>query len=456
MKQFTFLVFWCLAVTSFSQSIPCDGEVVILDNVAMPSDTIAASDSLLSASIVLEGSTVIFQSPIIICFDNGFEVQATSIFTVQMDDCIGNTGFSFADIFGTNIDLESLENYSNQNIPSYIEKDNTNGNNITDIGATLGRVLFYDKALSLNETISCASCHQQANAFSDLSVASTGISGTTGRHSMRLINTRFADELRFFWDERAQTLEEQSTQPIQDHVEMGFSGTNGDPNIDSLFVRMSDLPYYPILFDSMYGSTEITEGRIQNALAQFIRSIQSFDSKFDIGRAGANNNGQPFTNFSNSENRGKTLFLQNTDFNNDGERIGGGLGCQGCHRAPEFDIRPNSRNNGIVGVIGAPGSTDFTNTRSPSLRDMFNPEGSLNGPLMHDGSLLTVDDVIDHYNSIPEIPGNNNLDNRLRPDGQVQRLQITAEERIDLIAFLRTLGGEAVYTNPIWSDPFIE
>ena len=130
--------------------------------------------------------------------------------------------------FGSSVDLENLANYANQAIPSYITKNNSQGNAITDKGATLGRVLFYDKNLSSNNSISCASCHKQEFAFSDSNVASTGVNGTTGRHSMRLINTKFASETKFFWDERALNLETQTTMPIKDHGEMGFSGENGD------------------------------------------------------------------------------------------------------------------------------------------------------------------------------------------------------------------------------------
>lgn len=129
--------------------------------------------------------------------------------------------------FGTKINLNSLYNYANQAVPSYITKFNGTTNPITDKGATLGRVLFYDKKLSSNNTVACASCHQQQFAFSDQAIASTGVNGTTGRHSMRLINARFANESKFFWDERAASLEVQTTMPIKDHAEMGFSGANG-------------------------------------------------------------------------------------------------------------------------------------------------------------------------------------------------------------------------------------
>jgi cytochrome c peroxidase len=342
------------------------------------------------------------------------------------------------------LDLTNLENYANQLRPAYIVKNNTTaGNAITDKGATLGRVLFHDKRLSRNDTVSCSSCHDQSRAFADTATASTGVNGTTGRHSMRLINARFALETRFFWDERATTLENQTTQPIRDHVEMGFSGTNGDPAFADLVTKLSAIDDYRVLFAMTFGDKAITEARVQLALAQFVRSIQSFDSKYDTGRAAVGNDGQPFPNFSAAENAGKQTFLN--------PPAQGGAGCAGCHQPPEFDIDPASRNNGVITKIG--GGTDLTNTRSPSLRDLLGPGGTSNGAFMHDGSFATLAQVINHYNSIP---GNNaNLDPRLqRPGNQVQNLNLTQGQKDNLAAFLRTLTGTAVYIDAKWSDPF--
>lgn len=356
------------------------------------------------------------------------------------------TLFLFLSIFiftsGT-IDLNNLFNYANQSKPAYIVKDNTPGSNaITDAGATLGRVLFYDKKLSVNGTLACASCHKQEFAFGDTATQSVGLnSGLTGRHSMRLVNSRFADEVRFFWDERATSLENQTTQPIQDHIEMGFSGTNGDPDLDSLIRRLEKISYYQQLFQLAFGSTQINEAKIQNALSQFIRSIQSFDSKFDVGRSQAPNMNAPFANFTADENAGKQLFLAPPNT--------GGAGCQGCHRGPEFDIDPNSRNNGVIAVAGNQTTVDLSNTRAPSLRDLFNNNGVLNGPLMHNGAFKTIEQVIEHYNLVPN---NNSLDQRLRGPGG--NLQLTAQEKSQLIAFLRTLSGRSIYTDTKWSDPF--
>ena len=137
-------------------------------------------------------------------------------------------------------------------------------------------------------------------------------------------------------------LEQQTTQPMQDHAEMGFSGQNGRPGLSVLLSKLAEINYYKELFKFVYGDQQVTEIRLQECLAQFIRSIQSFDSKFDAGRAQAPNDGAPFTNFTPQENQGKQLFLQPPNFNASGIRIGGGVGCAGCHRPPEFDIDPNT------------------------------------------------------------------------------------------------------------------
>jgi cytochrome c peroxidase len=352
--------------------------------------------------------------------------------------------------FGSNIDLNNLANYAGQFKPNYITKDNSGTNLITNSKATLGRVLFYDKKLSTNNTIACASCHQQQFAFSDTALASVGVNGKTGRHSMRLVNARFAQEIKFFWDERAVSLEDQTTRPIQDHAEMGFSGQNGDPSLNDLITKLEAVDYYKELFKFVYGDAEITEPRLQECLSQFIRSIQSFDSKYDIGRAQVNNDGATFPNYSEVENQGKQLFLAPPQFNVNGERIGGGAGCQGCHRAPEFDIDPLSRNNGIIGKID--GGTDLTVTRSPSLRDITKSNGALNGGLMHTAGFDDLRKVIDHYDQIKG--NNNNIDRRLLPNGNPQKLQLTQQEKEALIAFLRTLSGTNIYSDVKWSNPF--
>jgi cytochrome c peroxidase len=358
--------------------------------------------------------------------------------------------------FGTNIDPTILENYANQVKPAYIVKNNLGNNAITDKTATLGRVLFYDKNLSINNTISCASCHKQNFAFGDTAVVSAGVEGgLTIRHSMRLINTRFANEAKFFWNERAASLNIQTTMPIVDHLEMGFSGENGRGNINTLIGKLSTINYYKELFKFTFGDSIVTENRIQNALASFVSSIQSFDSKYDIGRAQVNNDNQAFPNFTAQENQGKTLFITAPVFNAAGLRTTGGLGCNACHNAPEFDIDPNTLNNGIIGIANSANGIDITNTRAGTLRDITNATGAINTPMMHTGALRNLRAVINHYNTINLNPRNTNLDPRLRPAGNAQNLNVTEAEIAAVVAFMQTLGGNNVYVNKKWSNPFL-
>lgn len=336
------------------------------------------------------------------------------------------------------IDLAALPNYVKQVKPSYIFWNNTPGDNqTTNTGATLGRLLFYDKRLSRNNTVSCSSCHQQSHAFGNPDVAGIGVNGTTARHPMRLVNARFALP-EFFSDRRAPTLESAVTQPIHAQIELGFSGTNGDPDFAQLLAKLSALPEYQILFRAAFGTPVIDETGIQKALSQFIRSIESFDSKYDAGAVVARSLDDPFPNFTESENRGKQLFIT--------DRTRGGASCTACHLTPHFANSSGPWNNGVVTKIG--GGTDFTVSNSATLRDLFNPGGQLNGPMMHDGSFTSIAQVINHYAAIP--PG---IENSIFwQDGQT--LNLTPQDRVDLEAFIRTLSGTAVYTDPKWSSPF--
>ncbi|MDA7881988.1 hypothetical protein N9A94_06745 [Akkermansiaceae bacterium] len=371
-------------------------------------------------------------------------MKALTLFVTTVSSAIAQNGV---------LNLTSLHEYANQGRPAYIVKDNTTaGNPISNIGATLGRVLFYDPRLSANETVSCSSCHRQEHGFGDPDIASTGVAGMTGRHSMRLINSRFAAERRFFWDERAVSLEDQVTRPIQDHVEMGFSGADGDLGFSDLVMRLEAIELYQVLFTALYGDGAITEERVQQALAQFVRSIQSFDSKYDEGLTAANNPGAPFINFTAQENDGKRLFMSPPN------APGGGAGCNACHQAPEFDIDPNSGHNGVTGSLG--GGQDLTVTRAPSLRDVVSADGSPHGGFMHNASLTTLLDVVNHYNAIPALTAG--LDPRLagpppRPGGpppQPQRLNLSQAQKESLVAFMETLTGSSVYSDEKWSSPF--
>ncbi|MDB4537385.1 hypothetical protein N9230_02090 [Akkermansiaceae bacterium] len=365
------------------------------------------------------------------------------------------------------LNIAKLKNYANQAIPAFVTKDNSAHYTLTDEGATLGRVLFYDKKLSTTNTVSCASCHRQESGFSDSAAKSVGVGGETPRHAMRLINIRYASETNYFWDERAASLEEQTTQPIKDHIEMGYSGLDGHPDIDDLIAKLEGLDYYPPLFDLAFGDPAITESRMQLALGQFVRSIQSFDSKYDVGRAQVATNLDELPNFTHEENLGRYLFVEEMDIvtgeaevpGPDGPvtmtvalRLGGGMGCASCHQPPEFDIDPESLNNG--NSLGVGGAHDYSVTRSPSLRNIFNPAGELNGPLFHNGAVTEVDGIMAHYNFQEIDPENTNLDPRLTLEGLPLFLDVAPYEERQILAFLRTLSGSDVYTNEKWSDPF--
>ncbi len=242
------------------------------------------------------------------------------------------------------------------------------------------------------------------------------------------------------------------TEPIHQTNELAFSGEFGQPDFAALVAKLEAVEYYNELFRFVFLDPEITEARLQIAMGQFVKSIVSFDSKWDEGRAQVASQDDPFPNFTPDENAGKTLFTRAV--------ASGGAGCASCHRPPEFDIDPAAGHNGIVTVLNDTHNFDYGNTRAPSLRDLADRDGSLNGPYMHDGEQFTLRSVIDHYDNI-EIPAFadpgefvSTLDARLQTGGVPQNLALTEQEKNQLEAYLLTLGGTTVHTDPKWSSPF--
>lgn len=347
-------------------------------------------------------------------------------------------------------------NYANPAIPAHFEvetqgmhgqrpvvdEDNTPADNPnTDLGATLGRVLFYDTNLSANRTIACASCHKAEFGFSDDRVLSKGFeNGDTGRHSMGLTNARFYGEGRFFWDQRAATLEDQVLMPFQDPVEMGMT-------LDGLVQRVQDGEYYPALFESAFGDPMIDATRISRALAQFVRSLVSTGSKYDEGRAMVDSRSAPFPNFSDAENLGKQLFVSPPPQ--------GGLGCFVCHQGEAF-IAQEATNNGLdaenedLGYGGVTGSgRDEGKFKVPSLRNV-----AQRAPYMHDGRFATLEAVIEHYST--GVQPNPSLGSPFFVrNGQVPQLNLTPEHKAALLAFLNTLSDEQMLNDPKFADPFV-
>lgn len=328
---------------------------------------------------------------------------------------------------------------------SAISSDNTpTSNPTTDAGATLGRVLFYDKNLSQNSTVSCGSCHQQAAGFSDPAKLSAGfLGGKTRRHSMSLANARFYKRGRFFWDERAATLEEQVLMPFQDAVEMGMT-------LQQVTDRINEQPYYQQLFVDAFGPTATASStNVSKALAQFIRSMVSTTSKYDEGRPTVPQPTRNFANFTTSENNGKRLFFLPV--------ANGGLGCVGCHASEAF-INPvlGPTSNGIdavsttdFGVFEATPLARFSGTfKVPSLKNI-----AATAPYMHDGRFATLAEVINHYsNGVQNHP---NLGIALKDSrGNPVRFNLTQTQKNDLLAFLNTLTDTKMLTDPKFSDPF--
>jgi cytochrome c peroxidase len=326
--------------------------------------------------------------------------------------------------------------------PNITGQINTPGNNpITDDGATLGRVLFYDKNMSVNNTVACASCHKQANAFTDNVVKSTGFNGGfTNRHSMGLTDAKYYPNGRFFWDQRAVTLEDQVLRPIQDAVEMGMTLT-------ALITKLKGLAYYPPLFKKAFGDENISSERVSLALSQFVRSIVSYQSKYDAGRAtlppGPLPGNATFPNFTADENRGMQLF--NTPAG----------GCAACHGTETFTA-PVEKNNGL----------DLTNTTdrgfgtvtgNPADDGLFKVGSlrniQLTAPFMHDGRFATLEDVVEHYSS--GVKANPNLSNQLRlPNGQPRLANFSAADKVALVAFLKTLTDLNMTADVKYSNPF--
>lgn len=340
--------------------------------------------------------------------------------------------------------------------PEVTRFDNSPPDNpISNDGATLGRVLFYDPTLSANDTVACASCHRQEYGFSDPDVFSEGFEGgLTGRNSMGLANARYYENGRFFWDERAATLEEQVLMPIQDPVEMGLS-------LEQLVQRVNSRPYYPPLFERAFGDSQVTSERISAALAQFVRSMVSYRSRFDEGIAQVRDISDEFPNFTEFENLGKELFLSERGgcavchLGNESPPPGGNPG-QPANQAIFFVL--GAVNNGLdsdatvtdPGVGGHTGDPDDAGSfKVPSLRNV-----ELTAPYMHDGRHESLEKVIDFYSF--GVQPHSNLDPRLRLPGSTEprRLNLANNEILALIAFLETLTDGPFISDLRYGDPF--
>ena len=299
-------------------------------------------------------------------------------------------------------------------------------------GARLGRFLFYDKQLSLNNSISCASCHIQEYAFSDPKKYSVGAFGEeTRRHSMALVNVSFNPFTRFFWDGRAKTLEDQVLHPIRDPVEMSF-------HVQGVVDRLQQDPRYPPMFEKAFGDGKIDSGRIAKALAQFVRTLVSFDSRYDRWIQGRGT-------LDSIEIRGLQLIQ---------DRFKGD--CFHCHNAEDrlfcnyqfinngLDYEHQWTDLGLFETTGNP--NDKARFKTPTLRNV-----AVSGPFMHDGRFKTIDEVlIDHYLTGGKISPT--IDPMMEFAGI--GLNLSPNDVIAIKKFLLSLTDSTFLTNPEFASPF--
>ena len=281
-------------------------------------------------------------------------------------------------------------------------------NTLTEARAALGRRLFFEPMLSRTSTVSCASCHDPARAFSDPAPVSTGVDGRRGtRNAPALVNLAWGRS--FFWDGRAATLEEQVGQPIENPLEM-------DLPLARAVERLSEDASYARAFAGAYGGPP-SELTLRKALASFLRVLVSGASPYDRHMRGDDRA------WSDAAGRGERLFF------------GEGAACFHCHVVGRL-TNEGFFNNGSF-VMGADEGREALTGRSGD-RGKFKVPGLRNvaasGPYMHDGSLLTLDEVLAQYNAGGR--GDPSTDPQIRPLG------LSAEQLADLLAFLRALSDE--------------
>lgn len=319
--------------------------------------------------------------------------------------------------------------------------------------AQLGRVIFYEKHLSDDKQIACASCHRPENAFGDPDAQSTGIyERKTFRNSMPLTNSLWLGALLgfdstgnvmlpLFWDSRAFSVADQSTQAFTNPTEMGIP-------IAALSDLVRQKPYYGWLFEKAWGDTAITNERVFVSLSHFLSSIGARNTIFDQamkeagGVAALKSN---FPSFSTAENRGKELFLEH---------------CESCHGSLTSVQHIFEANNGLESPYIDEGKGAITGNfyergifRVPGLRNV-----AQSAPYMHDGRFATLDEVVEHYNSgVKQVFGLHGDLLTFNPVNQTyspKRLNLSAEDKQALVQFLHTLTDAGSLNDPRYSNPF--
>ncbi len=310
-------------------------------------------------------------------------------------------------------------------------------NPLTIQGVKLGKMLFYETQLSKDGSQSCASCHNQKVGFSDSLRFSIGVEGLEGgRQAMPIFNMLWHSN-EFFWDGRAHLLRDQALKPIQDPLEM-------NETLENVIAKLGASRLYKDQFIRAFNDSLPNAERISLALEQFMHSIVSYESKYDKFLAGE-------VSLTESEERGRELYF--AEYNPFFPMISG-ADCQHCHGGDNFennsymnnglDTDMNFKDFGREKVTMNP--ADRAKFKVPSLRNV-----AVTAPYMHDGRFKTLEEVIDHYNE--GLQPSSTIEPALE-NTREKGLLLSAQDKADLIAFLKTLTDEVYLNNEAYGSPF--
>ena len=309
-------------------------------------------------------------------------------------------------------------------------------NPMTKAKVELGRMLFYEKSMSSDGTVSCASCHHQATGFSDPNQFSIGVNGATGgRQAMGIINMAW-NENEFFWDGRAHFLRDQSLGPIENPLEM-------NETLENVIVKLKSNQSIRQQFIRAFGTPEITAEKMSLAMENFMMALVSDDSKYDRYLVGT-------AVLTASEERGRALFFE--EYNEFFPDLSG-ADCAHCHSGANFE-NDLYMNNGLdltsqfvdFGREDATANpTDRAKFKVPTLRNI-----EVTGPYMHDGRFQTLEEVVNQYD--------HGVKNSTTVDPAVLAttatgLMLDDQDKIDLINFMKTLTDYTFLSNTEYSDP---
>ncbi len=314
-----------------------------------------------------------------------------------------------------------------ENFPALISPSN---NPMTVEGIKLGRMLFYDPILSGDSTQSCSSCHKQANAFADPRRFSLGIDSIAGNmNAPHIVNPGWG--IDFFWNGREIGLEAQAQKPVTNPIEMHETWENAE-------MKLARSAVYPRLFYEAFGTETPTRLLAAKAIAQFERTFVSANSRFDMYLAH-----YPQAGFTQSEFNGYQIFFT---------EVGD---CFHCHTLPLMADNL-FHNNGLNSTF--PGdeagrflvtnqNSDLGKFKTPSLRNI-----EVSAPFMHDGRFATLEEVVDFYSS--GIQQSQTIDPLIIKPPHTNGLQLSATQKSDLVAFLKTFTDTAFLNRTDLANPF--